>query len=1536
MLKKILPVAAITTLALSQTLFPLVSTAESTAEKPKIAVSSKFVEEISLSESVGSPNFISGKLTDSSKDSPEKIVYAFLNSEKHTYKLESDAKSLFTVLKQEKESLGHQVVRLQQVYKGIPIFGYRQIAHINKGVLQSFSGSVAPEAIIKASINGKKRISKDEAIDLAKQDLKLNATFTKTPTADLNIYIKENKAHLVYLVRLNFLKPEPGNWYYFVDAVSGAIIDKFNAIEHARTTVKGTGVLGDTKTLQANKIKNSFYLQDYTRGLGIQTYDAQYEENLPGKLWVDSDGNLKDAYDAPAVDAHYYAGITYDYYKKIHNRDSFDNNGAPIKSTVHYDSQYNNAFWDGTQMVYGDGDGQRFRPLSGGIDVVGHEITHAVTEHTAGLIYKNESGAINESISDIFGTLIEFYNNKNPDWKIGEDVYTPDQPGDALRYMDDPTRAGDPDHYSKRYTGSDDNGGVHTNSSIINKAAYLISEGGTHYNVKVQGIGKDKLGKIFYRALTQYLTPLSDFQQLRNAAIQSAKDLYGSTATEVKTVADAFTAVGISGKPAESAIQTLELGKPFTFEFKNAGDVKWFKIDPKPALAKNSHIKFSVSGDYDSYISVFRDGTSADQGDTLPIYKNRINEIDFPLAWDGPLYVKVEGKGIGVFTINNEPHYAQPTDPPEECLAEISAEADHSVLGLLRSLRDIRDNLLQQTQKGKEIASLYYRISKEVVDDAIIDSKFRSSVANDIEQLKGVIQELQKISNGENSSYKLTKQDVKVMQHLKDAVNKKASKETSAQLNEVWNSLHLEEGKSLSEAIKSVGLSANSSNEIIVKVKKGVSLNQLAKAVKNAMTALGIKQAPQIKGLSNNIVKVENTYIFEVNHSPKGLVKQLKKQDIFEFVEENKTMHAFSADIQYQTQWSLENKGQTPYDGNPGKPGADIKFAEMEKFLSGKKLPDTIIAVVDTGVAYNLDDFAGKVLTNLDYDFVNNDADAMDDGNHGTHVAGIIGATSGNNISMTGINQSTKILPVKVLNAEGKGTSENVALGIRYAVDKGAKVINLSLGGDEVSSVVEDALKYAVSKGATIVAAAGNDGAGKLSYPASSEYAISVGATNNLDEIADFSNGGEGLDVVAPGERIPSLYPDGQVYYLDGTSMATPHVAAVAGLLYSIKPSIKFTNVLEVLQETSIDLGDAGYDPVYGWGRLDAAAAVKYLSSQAPSAPQVNPVTDRDTKVTGTAEAEAKITVKVGSAVLGEATAGKDGKFSVNIKAQRAGTVLLVTATDKSGNTSPATVVTVQDKTPPSAPQVNPVTDRDTKVTGTAEAEAKVTVKAGSAVLGVVTSGKDGKFSVNIKAQRAGTVLLVTATDKSGNTSPATVVTVQDKTPPSAPKVNPVTDRDTKVTGTAEAEAKVTVKAGSAVLGVATAGKDGKFSVNIKAQRAGTVLIVTATDKANNTSAATNVTVQDKTPPNAPKVNPVTDRDTKVTGTTEAEAKVTVKVGSSVLGVATAGKDGKFSVNIKAQRAGTVLIVTATDKANNTSPAVKITVQAKKLRSHGK
>lgn len=196
-------------------------------------------------------------------------------------------------------------------------------------------------------------------------------------------------------------------------------------------------------------------------------------------------------------------------------------------------------------MVYGDGDGTTFRPLSAGLDVVAHELTHAVTDTSSDLIYQNESGALNEAMSDVFGTLVEFYDNNNPDYEIGEDIYTPNIPNDALRSMSDPTKSGDPDHYSKRYTGSEDNGGVHINSGIINKAAYLLTKGGTHYGVNISGIGDDKVGQIYYRANTVYLTASSTFSQARAALVQSAADLYGAGSAEVASVNKSFDAVGV-------------------------------------------------------------------------------------------------------------------------------------------------------------------------------------------------------------------------------------------------------------------------------------------------------------------------------------------------------------------------------------------------------------------------------------------------------------------------------------------------------------------------------------------------------------------------------------------------------------------------------------------------------------------------------------------------------------------------------------------------------------------------------------------------------------------------------------------------------------------------------------------------------------------------------------------------------------------------------------------------------------------------------
>jgi hypothetical protein len=252
------------------------------------------------------------------------------------------------------------------------------------------------------------------------------------------------------------------------------------------------------------------------------------------------------------------------------------------------------------------------------------------------------------------------------------------------------------------------------------------------------------------------------------------------------------------------------------------------------------------------------------------------------------------------------------------------------------------------------------------------------------------------------------------------------------------------------------------------------------------------------------------------------------------------------------------------------------------------------------------------------------------------------------------------------------------------------------------------------------------------------------------------------------------------------------------------------------------------------------------------------------------------------------------------------------------------------DLTPPSKPIVNAVSDKDSAVTGKAEAGATVYVKNGSAALGSAVAISSQSFSVKINKQKAGTKLSVYAIDPSGNQGPAATVTVQDKTAPAMPSVSSVSDQDKKVTGKAEAGSTVTVKAGSKVLKSGMADSKGNFTITLAtAQKAGTVLYVAATDKAGNVSPARKVTVVDKTPPAAPKVNKVTVTSTSVTGKAEASSTVYVKAGKNVIGQAKANKSGSYSVKIKKQKAGTVLYVYAKDKAGNTGKATKTTVKKK-------
>jgi large repetitive protein len=343
-------------------------------------------------------------------------------------------------------------------------------------------------------------------------------------------------------------------------------------------------------------------------------------------------------------------------------------------------------------------------------------------------------------------------------------------------------------------------------------------------------------------------------------------------------------------------------------------------------------------------------------------------------------------------------------------------------------------------------------------------------------------------------------------------------------------------------------------------------------------------------------------------------------------------------------------------------------------------------------------------------------------------------------------------------------------------------------------------------------------------------------------------------------------------------------------------------------------------------GREGAATLVTVSDLSAPAAPTVNAVTDVDTVVTGTAEAGAQVVAKVGTETIGQATAEATGAFSISIEKQAAGTIISVTATDAVNNTSSATVVTVTDVTAPAAPTVNAVTDVDTVVTGTAEAGVQVVAKVGNQEIGQATAEATGAFSISIEKQAAGTIISVTANDAANNTSSATVVTVTDVTAPAAPVVNGVTDVDTVVTGTAEAGVQVVAKVGNQEIGQATATTNGAFSITIAKQTVGTVIALTATDAAGNSSTATEVTVTDGTAPAAPVVNGVTEDTSILTGTAEAGAKVVAKAGTQVLGEATATLGGAFSITIGKQTAGTVISVTATDVAGNTSPATAVMV----------
>ena len=333
------------------------------------------------------------------------------------------------------------------------------------------------------------------------------------------------------------------------------------------------------------------------------------------------------------------------------------------------------------------------------------------------------------------------------------------------------------------------------------------------------------------------------------------------------------------------------------------------------------------------------------------------------------------------------------------------------------------------------------------------------------------------------------------------------------------------------------------------------------------------------------------------------------------------------------------------------------------------------------------------------------------------------------------------------------------------------------------------------------------------------------------------------------------------------------------------------------------------------------------LDVTGPVSPIVDEVTDQTTQVTGKAETETTVEVKVAGLAIGTGTVGGDGTFIIKIPLQKAGTTIVLTATDKAGNKSEETTVKVKDITAPTKPEVDEVTDQSTQITGKAEIGTMVDVKVGGSAIVTGTVGADGTFTIKMPLQSAGTTIKLTVTDKAGNRSEETAVKVKDITPPTKPQVDEVTNQSTQVTGNAEKGTTIEVKVDGTVMGSGTVKQDGTFTIEIPLQTEGRALSLIVIDEAGNKSEETTVKVKDAIAPIKPEINLITDQDRQVTGKAEIGTTITVKTNKTIIGTGVVEKDGTFSVVIPLQQRGMTLIVNSTDKAGNRSDDTIINVQ---------
>jgi Zn-dependent metalloprotease len=541
----------------------------------------------------------------------------------------------FSLKKQgsETDELGIIHERYQQMYLNYPVFGGNYIFHIKNGIVLSMNGLLFSsfqinaldvtenDAFIKAksymnATSFKWEIPVEEAHLKIEQHDSTATFFPKTeriiiPAAG-DFYKKNNDFRLCYAFDLYAHEPIDRKRVY-VDGVTNEVNFHEQLLQHVNTTGVATTAYSGVRTIQTDSMApTNFRLRETTRGLGCETWNMQKGTNYGAAVdFLDTDNNWNNVnanLDQYATDGHWGLQMTYDYFWLKHNRNSINNAGFKLLNYVHYSTNYTNAFWDGARMTYGDG-AAPYTPLVA-MDIVAHELTHGLTNFTSNLVYSYESGALNESFSDIFGVAVDFYSRPTlANYLMGDGIG-----GTPFRSMSNPNLYGDPDTYlgTNWYTGAGDNGGVHINSGVQNFWFYLMVNGGSGTNdlgntYSVAPLGMDTSGKIAFRNNTVYLFVAAQYADARFYAIQSAADLYGICSEPVKRTTNAWHAVGVGSKwdttvPVSftaTPVNNCLVPSAHTFiNTSNNANFQWFFGDGGTSTAVNPVYTYNAFGSY--------------------------------------------------------------------------------------------------------------------------------------------------------------------------------------------------------------------------------------------------------------------------------------------------------------------------------------------------------------------------------------------------------------------------------------------------------------------------------------------------------------------------------------------------------------------------------------------------------------------------------------------------------------------------------------------------------------------------------------------------------------------------------------------------------------------------------------------------------------------------------------------------------------------------------------------------------------------------